>query len=85
LERLAQSDKLAMFQTKGWPERFWVAEPTISPNNEVSASGVDDSHSESKGRRTSPNGNLVQDLAQKCNPIKEPSHRGFDGRLQDYE
>jgi hypothetical protein len=30
-------------------------------------------------------GNLVQDLAQKCNPIKEPSHRGFDGRLQDYE
>jgi hypothetical protein len=27
-------------------------------------------------------GNLVQDLARKRNPIKEPSHRGFDGRYE---
>jgi hypothetical protein len=33
----------------------------------------------SKGREIRRKGNLVQNLAQKCNPIKEPSEIGFYG------
>jgi hypothetical protein len=54
-------------------------EPTIFLNAEVSSREIDDSHSEVEGRRNLPKGNLVQNLAQKRNPIKEPSHIGFEG------
>jgi hypothetical protein len=60
-------------------------EPTIFLNDKVSSSRVDDSHPGFKGRRNLPNGDLAQNLAQKRNPNKKPSQRGFDGRLQDYE
>jgi hypothetical protein len=43
--------------------RVAVNEPTIFPNDEVSSSGVDNSHLEVKGRRNTPKGNLVQNLA----------------------
>jgi hypothetical protein len=33
----------------------------------------------SKGGEICQKGDLVKDLAQKRNPIKEQSHRGFDG------
>jgi hypothetical protein len=33
----------------------------------------------SKGGEIHQNGNLIQILARKRNPIKEPSQRGFDG------
>jgi hypothetical protein len=33
----------------------------------------------SKGGEIRQKGNLVQNLARKRNPMKEPSHRGFDG------
>jgi hypothetical protein len=33
----------------------------------------------SKGGEIYQKGDLVQNLARKCNPIKEPSLRGFDG------
>jgi hypothetical protein len=54
-------------------------EPTIFLNDEVSSSEIDNCHSEVEGRRNPPKGNLVQNLAGKRNPIKEPSHREFDG------
>jgi hypothetical protein len=33
----------------------------------------------SKGREIHQNSNLVKNLSRTCNPIKEPSQRGFDG------
>jgi hypothetical protein len=67
------------------PGRDAGNEPTIFLNNEVSSSGVDDSQSEVEGRRNPQKGNLVQNPARKCNHNKEPSQRGFNDRLQDYE
>jgi hypothetical protein len=60
-------------------------EPTISLNGEILSNGVDDPHSEFGGKEIFQKCNLAQNLTQKCNHNKEPSHRVFDGRLQDYE
>jgi hypothetical protein len=54
-------------------------QPTIFLNDEISSSEVDDSQLEVEGSRNPPKVNLVQNLARKSNPIKEPSHSGFDG------
>jgi hypothetical protein len=35
-----------------------------------------------KGGEIHQKGNLVQNLARKRNPIKEPSHRGFNGAYE---
>jgi hypothetical protein len=79
LVRLTRNDKLVRFQTRGWPDRFRGNETTIFLNDEVVSSGVDDSHTGFKGRTNHQKGNLVQILARKCNPIKEPSQRIFYG------
>jgi hypothetical protein len=44
LGKIAQNDKLARFQTRGWPDKFWGNETTIFLNDEVASSEVDDSH-----------------------------------------
>jgi hypothetical protein len=79
LERFAQNDKLAMFQTRGWADKFQSNKTTIFLNDEVASSRVDDAHTGFKGRRNHQKGILVQILARKCNPIKEPSQKIFYG------
>jgi hypothetical protein len=54
LERLARNDKLARFQKRGWPDKFWGNETTIFLNDEVVSSGVDDSYTGFKGRTNPP-------------------------------
>jgi hypothetical protein len=78
LEWLARGDESARFQTRGLLEGFQRNDPTIFPNDEVSSSGVDGSHTGFKGRRNPQKDNLVQNFARKRNPKKETSQRGFD-------
>jgi hypothetical protein len=54
-------------------------ELAIFLNDEVSSNGVDDSYPGFKWRKNLTKCDLVQNLAQKSNPIQEPSQRGFDG------
>jgi hypothetical protein len=54
LETPAPNNKLARFQTRGWPDRFWGNETTIFLNYEVLSSRVDDSHSRFQGRMSHP-------------------------------
>jgi hypothetical protein len=56
-------------------------EPAIFLNDEVSLNGVDDSQMEFKGMRNPPKANLIQNLARKRNPIKEPSQVSCEGSL----
>jgi hypothetical protein len=59
--------------------RVSVNETIIFLSDEVLSSKVEDSHSGWKGGGIRQKSNLVQNLAQKRNPIKKPSQRGFDG------
>jgi hypothetical protein len=79
LERLTRNDKLAMYRTRGRPDKFWSNETTIFLNDEVVSSRVDDSHMGFKGRKIHQKGNLVQNLPRKRNHNKEPSQGEFDG------
>jgi hypothetical protein len=53
---------------------FCGNETTIFLNEEVVSSGVDDSHTGSKGRRNPLKRPLGSNLARERNPNKEPSH-----------
>jgi hypothetical protein len=53
---------------------FCSNETSISLNDEVASSGVDDSHTGFKGRRNPLKWPLGSNLARKCIPDKEPSH-----------
>jgi hypothetical protein len=63
---------------KGFSVMIRQSYPTMRSRHK----GVDNTHSEVGGKRNPQRGNSVQNHARKCNPIKEPSQRGFDG---DYE
>jgi hypothetical protein len=79
LERLPQSDEPAWFRTRGLHDRLRVNETTIFLTNEVTSSGVDDSHTGFKGRRNTPKRQFGSHLAQRRNHNQKPSQRGFNG------
>jgi hypothetical protein len=62
LERVTQNDKLARFQIRGRHDRFQGNETPIFLNDEVTSSGVDDSHTGANGGEIRQKGNLVQIL-----------------------
>jgi hypothetical protein len=54
LERFVQNNEAARFQIRGQSDRLRDNETIIFLNDEVTPSGVDDSHPGFKGRRNSP-------------------------------
>jgi hypothetical protein len=79
MERLVRNDEAARFQTRGQSDRFQGYKTTIFLNGEVASSGVDDSHTGFKRDEKSAKMTIwFQNPAQKLNPDKEPSQKGFD-------
>jgi hypothetical protein len=79
LEWLARNDESTRFRTRGSLEGFWLM-------NQQSSSAMRFCHVELmilirrlEGGEICQKCDLVQNLAPKCNPIKESSHRGFNG------
>jgi hypothetical protein len=73
LKRVTQNDKLARFRIRGRHDRFQGYETIIFLNDEVTSSGVDDSHTGCKGRRNPPKRQFDSTLAWKRNYNQEPS------------
>jgi hypothetical protein len=77
--KLDWKDSLKMMKRQGFEQEDSLIgscsnETTMFLNDEVASSGVDDSHTEFKGRRNPPKRPLGSNLARKRNPDKDPSH-----------
>jgi hypothetical protein len=79
LERPARRDEAARFGTREFLEGFRLMNKQSSSMMRFRQAKLTILICGSKGGEIRQNGNLVQILARKCNPIKEPSQRGFDG------
>jgi hypothetical protein len=79
LERLARRDNSARFQTRGFLEVFQVMNQQSFSTMRFHQAELTILIRGSTGGEICQKGNLVQNLAQKRNPIEEPSQRGFDG------
>jgi hypothetical protein len=78
LERLARNDKLARFQTRGQADKFRAMKQQSSSMMRLHQAELTLLIRRTKGKEIRQNDNLVQALARKRNPDKEPSQKGFD-------